>query len=54
MMDSNISKKHLLRKVYTQKEVNLKILRDQHLNLRDAKYDSLSHISMDYRKENQR
>ena len=51
-MDSNIIKKHLLRKVYTQKDVNLKMLRDQHLNLRDtnSKYDSMSHISMDYRK----
>ena len=51
-MDSTISKKNLLRKVYTQRQVDINHLVDQHLNLKDNinKDESMSHISMDYRK----
>ena len=51
-MEYNISKKNLLRKVYTQKEVDVNHFREHHLNLRDtnSKDESISHMSMDYRK----
>ncbi len=51
-MDINISKKNLLRKVYTQKDVNIKHLREHHLNLRDnnSKDELMSHMSLDFRK----
>ena len=51
-MEYNISKKNLLRKVYTQKEVDVNHYREYNLNLRDSnsKEKSISHMSMDYRK----
>ena len=51
-MESNLSKKNLLRKVFTQRKDNLNSFIDTSLNLRRsiAKDESLSHISMDYRK----
>jgi hypothetical protein len=51
-MESNLSKKSLLRKVFTQRKDNLNSFIDTSLNLRRsiAKDESLSHISMDYRK----
>ena len=49
---SNISKKNLLRKVNTQKDVDVNYLREHHLNYKDSssRDESISHISMDYRK----
>ena len=50
-MDGNISRKHLLRKVLTQKEIDLNHFREHHLNFREnIRDESMSHISMDYRK----
>ena len=51
-MEYNISKKNILRKVYTQKEVDVNHFREHHLNLRDinGKDESISHMSMDYRR----
>ena len=49
---SNISKKNLLRKVNTQRDVDVNYLREHHLNYKDSssRDESISHISMDYRK----
>ena len=51
-MDNTIIRKHLLRKVNTQRDVDLNHLRESHLNLRDnnSKDGNISHLSMDYRK----
>ena len=52
MDNSAIIRKHLLRKVYTQRDVDLNHLRKSHLNLREnsCKDGNISHLSMDYRK----
>ena len=52
MDNSAIIRKHLLRKVYTQRDVDLNHLRESHLNLREnsSKDGNISHLSMDYRK----
>ena len=51
-MEANISKKNLLRKVFTQKDVDVNHLREHHLNFKDSdsKVESLSHLSMDFKK----
>ena len=51
-MEANISKKNLLRKVFTQKDVDVNHLREHHYNFKDSdsKGESLSHLSMDFKK----
>lgn len=51
-MEANISKKNLLRKVFTQKDVDVNHLREHHLNFKDSdsKGELLSHLSMDFKK----
>ena len=51
-MEANISKKNMLRKVFTQKDVDVNHLREHHLNFKDSdsKGESMSHLSMDFKK----
>ena len=51
IINTSISKKSLLRKVFTQKDIDLNHIRDHHINFdNNLKDESVSHISVDFRK----